>query len=74
MEYDTLSNGLRLPKVGFGTYKTEGGEGARVVTQALEAGYRLLDTASFYGNEEAVGEGIRRSGIPREELLLTSKA
>lgn len=74
MEYDTLSNGLRLPKVGYGTYKTEGKEGIRVVTQALEAGYRLLDTASFYGNEEAVGEGIRRSGIPREELLLTSKA
>ncbi|MGM9537422.1 MAG: aldo/keto reductase [Candidatus Onthomonas sp.] len=74
MEYYTLSNGLQLPRVGYGTYKTEGETGVRVVTQALEAGYRLLDTASFYGNEEAVREGIRRSGIAREELLLTSKA
>lgn len=70
----TLSNGLELPRVGYGTYQVSDGRGAEVVAQALTAGYRLLDTASFYDNEEAVGEGIRRSGLPRSEVLLTSKA
>lgn len=71
MEFYTLSNGFRLPKVGYGTYKTTGAQG---VAQALKAGYRLLDTASFYKNEQEVGEGIRRSGLDRNEVLITSKA
>lgn len=74
MEYYKLSNGLCLPKVGFGTYKVAGQDGAQGVAQALEAGYRLLDTASFYKNEDEVGEGLRRSGLKREEVLITSKA
>lgn len=74
MEFVTLSNGLQLPKVGYGTYRTTGPEGSAVVAQALEVGYRLLDTASFYGNEADVGEGVRRSGLSRNQVLLTSKA
>lgn len=74
MEYYTLSNGLQLPKVGYGTYKVAGQDGAQAVAQALAAGYRLLDTASFYGNEEEVSEGLGRSGLKRSQVLLTSKA
>lgn len=71
MESYTLSNGLQLPKVGYGTGAVKEEEG---IVQALKAGYRLIDTASAYGNEEIVGEGIRRSGLPREQIYVTSKA
>lgn len=70
----TLSNGLRLPAIGFGSYKVKDGDAAGQIAAALQTGYRLLDTASFYGNEEEVGEGIRRSGVDRSEIALTTKA
>ncbi len=68
-----LNNGVKMPRIGFGT-NTLGGEIAeRSVADAISAGYRLIDTAHVYGNEEAVGAGIKKSGIKREELFVTSK-
>lgn len=72
-KYFTLENGVKLPKIGYGTYKSTDGGGGRAVSMALEAGYRLLDTAAAYENEEEVGRAVRESGIPREEIFLTSK-
>jgi 2,5-diketo-D-gluconate reductase A len=69
----TLNDGHELPAVGFGTYPLTGPEGVEAIASAIEVGYRLLDTAVNYGNEEEVGEAIRRSGVPREELLVCSK-
>ena len=70
----TLNNGVEMPLVGFGTYQIiDDAECARSVATAIEAGYRLIDTAQNYGNERAVGEGVRASGLPREELFITSK-
>ena len=69
----TLNDGNEIPAVGFGTYPLRGQECVDAVLSAVEAGYRLLDTAVTYGNEEAVGEAVRRSGVPREELFVTSK-
>ncbi|EQB35318.1 2,5-diketo-D-gluconic acid reductase [Virgibacillus sp. CM-4] len=69
----TLNDGLRVPMVGFGTYKLNGNEGANGISNAIQAGYRLIDTAYNYENEGTVGEAIRRSAIPREELKITSK-
>lgn len=69
----TLNNGVKMPMLGFGTNTLRGELGVRSVTDAISVGYRLLDTATIYGNEEAVGEGIANSGISREELFVTSK-
>jgi 2,5-diketo-D-gluconate reductase A len=70
----TLNNGVRMPLLGFGVFQIEdAGECERSVSDALEVGYRLIDTAASYGNEEAVGNAIRRSGVPREELFVTTK-
>lgn len=71
--YFVLRNGVQMPSVGYGTYKTTDNKDEQLISMALEAGYRLLDTAAFYGNEEFIGSAIRKSGIPREELFLTSK-
>lgn len=68
-----LSDGTLLPAIGFGTYPLKGAECVTAVLGALEAGYRLLDTAVNYRNEDEVGEAIRTSGIPREEILVTTK-
>lgn len=69
-----LSNGYEIPCVGFGTYKTpEGQVAVDTVKYALEAGYRHIDTAFIYGNEQSIGQAIRESGIPREEIFVTSK-
>lgn len=68
-----LSNGVMMPKIGFGTYKSTDGSDERVIGQALEAGYRLLDTAAAYKNEEQVGKAMTQSGISRQEIFLTSK-
>lgn len=69
-----LYNGVNMPCLGFGVFRlTEAGECERAVSEALKAGYRMIDTAAFYGNEEAVGRAVRESGIPREELFITSK-
>lgn len=69
----TLRNGVEIPCVGYGTYKAAAGNTSEVIRMALEAGYRSLDTASFYHTEAYVAQAIRESGIPREELFLTSK-
>ena len=69
-----LSNGVQIPCLGFGTWQTPDGDVAvSSVRCAIEAGYRHIDTAQAYGNEESVGQGIRESGIPREELFITTK-
>lgn len=73
METYTLADGLVVPKVGFGTYKLNGAHGVNVIDSAIDQGYRLIDTAFNYENEGAVGEAIRRSSVPRSELLISSK-
>ena len=62
-----------MPAVGFGTYPHQGEDSAQTVEYAISIGYRLFDTALSYGNERGVGEGIRRSGVPRDEVIVTSK-
>lgn len=70
----TLANGVKIPCIGFGTWQTPNGEVAvSSVLSALEAGYRHIDTAQGYGNEESVGIAVKQSGIDRKELFLTSK-
>lgn len=69
----TLNDGQQIPAIGFGSYPLRGEEGTAAIASAIEVGYRLLDTAVNYGNEEQVGEAIRRSGVPREELVVCSK-
>lgn len=70
----TLNNGIEMPLAGFGTYQiTDAIECERSVISAIEAGYRLIDTAQVYGNERSVGAAVRASGIPREKLFITSK-
>ena len=69
----TLNDGQSVPVIGFGTYPLRGDDGVEVMVHALEAGYRLLDTAVNYGNEEEVGEAVRRSGLAREDVQVTSK-
>ena len=73
MEYKTLNNGIQMPAVGFGTWDLRAQECVKCVDQAIRTGYRLIDTAIMYGNEAEVGEGIRRSGIDRTELFVTTK-
>ncbi len=73
MQYIKLNDGNQLPMLGFGTYKATAEAGTRSVLEALGNGYRLIDTAAKYENEEAVGKAIFQSNIPREEILLTTK-
>ncbi|SFG11410.1 aldo/keto reductase [Sporolactobacillus nakayamae] len=68
-----LNDGLLLPAVGFGTYKLNGASGINTILSAIDTGYRLLDSAFNYENEGALGEAVRRSSVPREELIITSK-
>jgi len=70
----SLNNGVTIPQVGLGVFQTkEGAEVERAVDAALEAGYRLIDTAAIYGNEVGVGRAIKASGLPREEIFITTK-
>ncbi|WP_010651319.1 aldo/keto reductase [Oceanobacillus massiliensis] len=69
----TLNDGMTLPVVGLGTYNLKGSDGAASITSAIDSGYRLIDSAYNYENEGTIGEAVRRSTIPREELLITSK-
>ena len=70
----TLHNGVQIPCVGFGTWKTPDGDVTEnSVRTAIEAGYRHIDTAAIYGNEASVGRGIRASGVKREDLFVTTK-
>ena len=73
MEYLILNNGLKLPMVGFGTWDVRGEKGKRCILDALELGYRLIDTAQMYDNEEIVGKAVRESGLPRQDIFLTTK-
>lgn len=74
MEYKTLSNGVKIPMEGFGVFQVEDGQVTEdAVAEALRAGYRLIDTAAAYFNEEAVGKAIKKSGIKREDLFITTK-
>ncbi|MEU9148135.1 aldo/keto reductase [Streptomyces sp. NPDC048349] len=73
MQHVTLNTGVQMPVLGFGVYQIPPEQTERAVTEALAAGYRLLDTAAAYGNEEAVGRAIKSSGIAREELFVTTK-
>ena len=74
MEYISLSNGVKIPQVGFGVFQiTDYEEAKKAVLLALKTGYRMIDTAQSYMNEKAVGDAIRESGIPREEIFVTSK-
>lgn len=72
-EHYTLSNGVSIPKLGFGTWQTPNEVAPEAVRTALSIGYRHIDTARAYENEEGVGEGLRTSGIPRDEVFITSK-
>lgn len=70
----TLNNGVTMPKIGYGVFRmTDSVQCEEAVVQAIHAGYRLIDTAAAYGNEEAVGRAIRRCGVPRDELFITTK-
>lgn len=74
MEYTTLNNGIKMPMAGFGVYQVpDASQCEQAVLDAIEAGYRLIDTAQAYGNEEAVGNAIKKCGVPREELFITTK-
>lgn len=73
MEYVTLSNGVKMPILGYGVYQVTQDECERCVLDALKAGYRSIDTAQSYFNEEQVGSAIKKSGVPREEIFLTTK-
>ncbi|WP_030548942.1 aldo/keto reductase [Streptomyces albus] len=68
-----LNNGVRMPQLGFGVWQIPDDEAAAAVTTALEAGYRSIDTAAVYGNEAGTGAGITRSGLPREDIFVTTK-
>lgn len=73
MKYVTLSNGIKMPQLGYGVYQVSKDECERCVLDALKVGYRHIDTAQSYFNEEEVGNAIVKSGIPREEIFLTTK-
>lgn len=73
MQYVTLSNGVQMPQLGYGVYQVTQDECERCVLDALSVGYRSLDTAQSYFNEEQVGSAIQKSGVPREEIFLTTK-
>ena len=73
MEYVTLTGGVKMPKLGYGVYQVSPDECERCVSDALAVGYRSVDTAQAYYNEEGVGRALKKSGIPRSELFLTTK-
>ena len=73
MEYVTLNNGIQMPILGYGVYQIKNEECERCVLDAIDAGYRLIDTAQSYGNEEAVGNAIKKCGVAREDLFITTK-
>ncbi len=73
MNIVTLNNGLKMPQLGFGVWQVEDSQATIAVAKALEVGYRSIDTAMVYKNETGVGKAIRESGIPREELFITTK-
>lgn len=73
MEYITLNNGLKMPQLGFGVWQVPNEEATTAVEKAIEVGYRSIDTAKIYENEQGVGKAIANSNVPREELFITTK-
>ncbi len=73
MNYVTLNNGVKMPQMGYGVYQVDPKECERCVLDAISVGYRLIDTAQAYHNEEGVGEAIKKCGVPREELFIVTK-
>lgn len=73
MEFVTLNNGVKMPILGYGVYQVSAEECERCVLDAISVGYRSIDTAQAYGNEEGVGSAVKKSGVPRGELFLTTK-
>lgn len=73
MEYVTLNNGVTMPVLGYGVYQVDPEECERCVLDAVSVGYRLIDTAQAYGNEEGVGRAVEKCGVPREDLFITTK-
>lgn len=73
MDYVTLNNGVKMPQLGYGVYQVKNEECERCVLDAISVGYRSIDTAQSYGNEEAVGSAIAKCGVPRDQLFLTTK-
>ena len=73
MEHITLNNGVRMPLLGYGVYQIPGADTERCVLDALSVGYRLIDTAQAYFNEEGVGSALAHSGVPRQEVFVTTK-
>lgn len=74
MDYVTLNNGIKMPLEGFGVFQVpDAAQCEQAVLDAIESGYRLIDTAAAYGNEEAVGSAVKKCGVPREELFITTK-
>ena len=73
MEYITLSNGVKMPQLGYGVYQVSPEEAERCVSDALSVGYRMVDTAQAYANEEGVGNAVKKSGISRDEVFIVSK-
>lgn len=73
MNYVTLNNGVKMPKLGYGVYQTPPEETERCVLDAIRMGYRSIDTAQAYGNEEGVGNAMVKCGLPREDLFITTK-
>ncbi|MBR3151776.1 MAG: aldo/keto reductase, partial [Erysipelotrichaceae bacterium] len=69
----TLNNGVRIPKIGLGTWQMHDEKIRNAISAAFELGYRHIDTAEAYGNEKEVGEAVRASGLPREEIFVTTK-
>lgn len=73
MEYVILNNGIKMPKLGYGVYQTPPEDTKRCVLDAIDVGYRSIDTAQAYGNEQGVGDALAECGLPREEFFLTTK-
>ena len=73
MDFVTLNNGVQMPQLGYGVYQVKNEECERCVLDAISVGYRSIDTAQSYGNEEAVGSAIAKCGVPRDQLFLTTK-
>ena len=73
MDYITLNNGLKMPQLGFGVWQVPNEEATTAVEKAIEVGYRSIDTAKIYENEQGVGKAIANSNVPREELFITTK-
>ena len=68
-----LNNGVEIPRIGFGTYKMHGYELEKALEKAFEAGYRHIDTAALYGNEEEIGNVLKNTGLKREDIFITTK-